>query len=115
METIKGILNQLLQFETIDQIISYIESQKSVILTELGTLLPKFSFIISTFASPGFDYMITWLKTFETKDALIIKINFYMEQLHEIAISTVHIINGNDNEVLQKLADNVYTKLNTPV
>ena len=117
MERFKAILNQLLALETVDEIFSYIESEKTVLLAKLSSFVPKYSFIVDNFGGMLFDSFVSYLKTFETKDALIQQINFYMEQIHEIAISTVHIINGNDNELLQTLANNTYNKLNvvTPV
>jgi putative flippase GtrA len=116
MENFKIILSELLKFETVDEIIQFISEQKATLINELLHILPpSFSFIISNFGGMAFDYFINYLKTFESKDELIVKINFYIAQIHEIAISTLHIINGNDNEILQTLANNIYDKLNPEI
>src|ERR1035437_6132963 len=96
----KAILNEIIKFDSVDDIVNYIAGLKDVILTEVKKLFPKLEIIIGSIGSIIFDSLIAQLRTFESKDALIIKLNFYIQQVHEIVVGIVHIINGNDNEIL---------------
>ena len=112
----KEFFNKLLQLETVQDIEAFIMTFRDIIINEIAKLVPVKipNVFVLTILGYSFDIGMSELRKFETKDALIIKINFYLTQLHGIAVNIIHVINGNDNEIIQGLADNILAKL-TPL